>query len=90
MESIYSDLALYGSKNEGARTDTVFSPYLRSAMVRFPQKAGALVYPLPWVAVVQTACILIDKKCILFLKQQKGHPIFLLLILFLNNLFKVW
>ena len=26
MESIYTELALYGSKNEGARTDTVFLP----------------------------------------------------------------
>jgi hypothetical protein len=26
MESIYTKLALYGSKNECARTDTVFSP----------------------------------------------------------------
>ena len=26
MESIYTDLALYGSKNECARTDTVFLP----------------------------------------------------------------
>ena len=36
MESIYTELDLYGSKNECARTDTVFSPYLRSAMVWFP------------------------------------------------------
>ena len=26
MESIYTELALYGTKNEGARTDNVFSP----------------------------------------------------------------
>ena len=26
MESIYTELALYGSKNECARTDTVFLP----------------------------------------------------------------
>ena len=26
MESIYTELALYGSKNECARTDNVFSP----------------------------------------------------------------
>ena len=26
MESIYPEFALYGSKNENARTDTVFSP----------------------------------------------------------------
>ena len=26
MESIYTDLALYGRKNKGARTDNVFSP----------------------------------------------------------------
>ena len=26
MESIYTELALYGSKNEGARSDTVFLP----------------------------------------------------------------
>ena len=26
MESIYTELALYGSKNEFARTDTVFLP----------------------------------------------------------------
>ena len=38
MESIHTDLALYGSKNESARTDNekVFSQYLRSAIVRFP------------------------------------------------------
>ena len=36
MESIYAQLALYGSKNECARTDTVFFPYLSSAMVQFP------------------------------------------------------
>ena len=36
MESIYTKLALYGSKNLCARTDNVFSQYLRSAMTRFP------------------------------------------------------
>ena len=36
MESVYTKLALYGSKDESARTDNVCSPYLRSAMVRFP------------------------------------------------------
>ena len=36
MESIYTQLALYGSKNECARTENVFSPYPRSAMVRLP------------------------------------------------------
>ena len=36
MKSIYTELALYGSKKKCARTDTVFFPYLRSAMVRFP------------------------------------------------------
>ena len=36
MENIYTELALYGSKMLCARTDNFFSPYLRSAMVRFP------------------------------------------------------
>ena len=36
MQSIYTKLALYGSKNEYAKTDNVYSPYLRSAMVLFP------------------------------------------------------
>ena len=36
MESIYTKLALYGSKNLCARTDNVFFQYLRSAMVRCP------------------------------------------------------
>ena len=36
MESIYTELVLYGCKNECARTDNVFPPYLRSAMVLFP------------------------------------------------------
>ena len=33
MDSIYNELALYGSNNECARS---FYTYLRSAMVRFP------------------------------------------------------
>ena len=40
MESIYTELALYGSKDESARTDNVFCSYLRSAMVRFPFITG--------------------------------------------------
>ena len=36
MEGIYTELVLYGTKNECARTDYVFSLYLRSAVVRFP------------------------------------------------------
>ena len=36
MESIYTELALYGSKDESARTANVFCPYLRSAIVGFP------------------------------------------------------
>ena len=35
IESIYSELALYGSTNKCTRTDTVSYPYLRSAMARF-------------------------------------------------------
>ena len=40
MKSIYTELALYGSKNECTRTDNVqyegHIPYLRSAMVWCP------------------------------------------------------
>ena len=36
MESIYTEFALYGSKNECPRTENVCLPYLRSAMVPFP------------------------------------------------------
>ena len=36
MGSIHTELALYGSKNEFARTENVFSPYLRSAIVWLP------------------------------------------------------
>ena len=36
MESTYTDLALSGGKNLCSRTYNGFSPYLRSAMVRFP------------------------------------------------------
>ena len=32
IESIYPEFALFGSKNECARTDTVFPPYLSSAL----------------------------------------------------------
>ena len=46
MESIYPELALCGRKNECARTDTVFSPYLRSAKVRFPLNFRFLPGPL--------------------------------------------
>ena len=36
MESIYTELALYGSKNECARTDNAFSPIFEICVVRFP------------------------------------------------------
>ena len=37
MDIIYNKLAVYGSTDECARTENVFfSPYQRSAMVRFP------------------------------------------------------
>ena len=39
MECIYTELALYGSKNKCARTDNVFFfPYLSSAMVEVVPK----------------------------------------------------
>ena len=36
MESIYTELALHGIKMSVLRVIMSFSPYLRSAMVRFP------------------------------------------------------
>ena len=36
MESLNPEFALYGSKYECARADTVFPPYLRSALGRQP------------------------------------------------------
>ena len=43
MESIYTELALNWSKNECDGTESVFFPYLSSAMVRFPLQSVALV-----------------------------------------------
>ena len=43
MESIYTELVLYGNQNECARTDTVFPPNLRPVMVRFPLLADILM-----------------------------------------------
>ena len=54
MESIFNELALYGSKNECARTDNVFSPISEVCDVMFFDRPGVAG------AVLQTASLLIN------------------------------
>ena len=48
MENIYTELALYGSKNECARTDTVFLPISEvcNGMVSLPEGRDKELSPL--------------------------------------------
>ena len=65
MESVYTDLALCGSKNECARTDTVFSPIsqvcTRGLTLNRPGVAGA---------VLQTALLI--RETVLSLTSDMG------------------
>ena len=66
MESIYTELALYGSKNECARTDTVFAPISEvcHGTVSLKSFLCLLSLILHYYAIHKVECVPFYSKCL--------------------------